>query len=55
LSLSASGLVSRIAFSRNASAAISVFGAAMPVNRIGDETPTTGDKNPPPPAEPERE
>jgi len=47
LPLSVSGLVSRIALVQNVSAGISLLGARAPVNRIGDEMATTGEKTPP--------
>jgi hypothetical protein len=46
LPLSVSGLVSRIPLIQNVSAGISLLGARVPVNRIGDEMATTGEKTP---------
>jgi hypothetical protein len=46
LPLSVSGLVSRIALIQNVSAGISLLGARVPVNHIGDEMVTTGEKTP---------
>jgi hypothetical protein len=47
LPLSVSGSVSRIALNQNVSAGISLLRARVPVNRVGDEMATTGEKNPP--------
>jgi hypothetical protein len=44
---SVSGFVSRIALIQNVSAVISLLRVRAPVNRIGDEIATTGEKTPP--------
>jgi len=46
LPLSVSGLVSRIALIQNVSAGISLLGVRVPVNRVGDEMATKGEKTP---------